>query len=123
MTQPSQGDYLAKIWPATYAALRQTFFRNPDFGKTDDTGNNDAGYLLAGLARYERTVNDKHAQRNITRAAMDLAAARETRYQFDRGRQFRRAAAALSTCFVALAIERPEKLFAALAREAKCKKT
>lgn len=117
MVQKSQLAQLAEAWPRTYHALCTTFYTAPDWGKTRPDKTNDAGYVLAGLHRYETIARDRHAQREITRTALDQAAAREVHYQAARGRVFLRPCAALSTCWANLPIERPEKIFAALARE------
>lgn len=108
---------LATEWPRVFAALCQTYYESSPWGITTTSGQNDAGYVLQGLDRYERAAMELHGHKGLTRQSLDLAAARETYYHSARGSTFRRPCAALSACWAALVTERPEKLYAARAKE------
>lgn len=113
----TQLSLLAMEWPRTFQALSSTYYAAAAWGVTRANGENDAGYLIQGLARFERAAMDLHRHKGINRHTLDVAAAREVLYQAARKAQFRRPCAALSACFASLVIERPERLYAARARE------
>ena len=104
-------ELLQHNWPATCMAVRQTFFQQRTFGTTTVGGQNDAGFLLTCLTRFQSDWASLHSHRNIGRWALDRAAADEVRYQWQRGRQYTRPAAALGKCIQCLTRERPEKIF------------
>lgn len=90
-------------WRATYAALSDTYY-------ADSFSQADQAYALEGLLQYEATWQREHGHKCIEQRWLDEAAAHEVRYHATRGRIFRRACAALSTCWRAIAVERPERV-------------
>jgi hypothetical protein len=93
-----------QIWPATERALSLTYYAT-HFPVADRQ------YCLAGLTRYFEEFQLEHGHRNIPQHFLDLAAAKEVNYHAFRGRQFKRACAALCACWIALISERPERIF------------
>lgn len=92
-----------EIWPETFKALSLTYYAM-SFPVADRQ------YCLAGLVRFAAEWQIEHGFRNIPQRFLDLAAAKEVNYHAYRGRQFKRAAAALSTCWIAMISERPERI-------------
>lgn len=91
-------------WPATLKELTLSYY-NTGFPAAD------AGYALAGLARYAELWQEQHGHRGIPQCILDEAAAAEVRYHHYRGREFRRPCAALSACWTAIICDRPERIF------------
>jgi len=120
-------------WPDTRAALVSTYFDHEKIGRTyvivKDLGKgphptkcNDAGYLLRGLTvLHERAwaaypqiysvIADEAVARRQLQHALDVAAARETRYQWQRQRSPRDIRPYLVTCWLSLLTERPERIW------------
>ena len=96
------GDW--KLWPATYAALTECYYVET-FRQTDQA------YCLAGLQQFRTAWQAEHGHRETPQKYLDQATAHEVRYHANRGRLFRRPAAALSTCWRAIICERPERVF------------
>lgn len=90
-------------WRQTITALLQTYY-------AEGLDELDERYALAGLQRYEHAWAERHGARAVSTLALDEAAANEVWYQWSRGRQFRRAIAALSACWTGLVTERPERI-------------
>lgn len=98
-----------QAWPRTFRALVETYFDERVFGVHPEQPAN-GNYMLAGLGRFVERWHALHGHHVLHADALDTAAAREIRYQKNRGRDFRRRAAALSACLESLAIERPERI-------------
>lgn len=94
-------------WSATYRACISTYFAAEKFAKPGEVPA-DGLYILAGLQRYFEIWNRNHGHRGVDISTLDAAAAHEIYYQYNHGRKFRRAAAALSACVANVAIDRPE---------------
>jgi len=107
---------LRNEWPKTCAQLECSYWLGCDAGVSRDHKYNDAGYVLWGLRRMAAAVGATHGAHDYTRVEIDDAAAFETRYHWERGSKFRRPAAALTACWAALVVERPERLAAARKR-------
>lgn len=90
-------------WRSTYAALADTYYR-------EKFSHADQGYALEGLLQFELVWQREHGHKMVDQRWLDEACAHEVRYHAQRGRQFRKPVAALSTCWRALAIERPERI-------------
>lgn len=101
-----------RLWPATHRALCETYYLT-SFPEADQQ------YMLAGLQQYHTAFESDYSEQLVDLAHLDAAAAHEIRYQALRGRVFRRACAALSTCILNVALERPERI---LDRHARGKK-
>jgi len=104
---------IQKAWPRAAKQLVSTYFRNEDWAVTTRDGRNNAGYMLWALARMETKVQFNHGAKQFTRDECDLAASREIYYQWTNNRHFQNTSAALATCLLNLAIERPEKFMEA----------
>lgn len=104
-------DLLAVRWPHSLMALQQTFFPGPAFGRTNEAGHNDAGYMLCGLDLMATAAQSTFAAHCLTLEQLDMIASREIRFQWNRKRQFRRTAPGLSTCLTNLVHERPERFY------------
>ena len=101
---------LRQIWPATTATLEATYFQRPTWAITDELGHNAAGYVLWGLTNFNSRTTRIYPHHHYKIAELDQAAAREVAYQWMHGRHFTRPEAALTTCWLNLVTERPEKL-------------
>lgn len=101
---------LQRVWPATHQALKDTYYPSDSFGRTYDDHLNDAGYILAGLTRYEIHWRAVHGHHQVAQHTLDKAAAHEIYYHWSRGRVFNRPVCALSTAIVNMVTERPEKI-------------
>lgn len=90
-------------WPLTEKALIQTYYL---------TGfpHSDQEYCLAGLQQFEQAFRCEHEGPEDDQPHLDAAAAHEVRYHALRGRTWRRACAALATCWLNLVMERPERI-------------
>lgn len=115
--QSTQQQALAALWPRTFAALQMTYYPGDAWTQTTEKGQNDAGYVLQGLARAASAAIHHHGHKGVSKESFDYAAANEVFYQHGRGSLFRRPCAALSACWQALVTERPEKLYNAVSRE------
>lgn len=103
------GDW--KLWPETLKALSSTYYATK-FPVADRQ------YALAGLTRFKMEWESEHGFRNIPQVYVDAAAAHEVNYHAYRGRLFKRPCAALSTCWLAIICERPERIIDRYARAA-----
>lgn len=101
---------LRNVWPATFIALNETYYAGMDWSRTLPDGSNDAGYMVAGLARYKNAWKATHGHVIVSQDQLDRAAAHEIRYHHERGRVMRRPCAMLSTCLSRLVVERPERI-------------
>lgn len=99
VTEGERGRGLAREWPATAEALEEAGWCR-----------GEKVYAAAGLRNMEALWHARNMHRPVSHAAIDAAAAAEVRFHFERGRQFRRQAAALWRCWAALVIERPERI-------------
>ena len=106
----TQQQTLRQEWPRTTQQLESTFFPSQTWALTRNGTQNDAGYILWALRRYKSASAALLPGARFTTAELDLAAAREVNYQWQRGRQFRCIPAALSTCWYNLLAERPIRL-------------
>lgn len=105
-------ELLGDRWSRSLAAANATFWRDTRLSDRGFGGQSDAGLLLCGLQRFAEHWNTVHGHRHTLQRDLDLAAANEIYYQHQRGRVFRRAAAALIKCIQCITVERPEKVFA-----------
>lgn len=105
-----QYDRMKSDWPKTLAALESTWLTGQGWYKTSITGQNDAGYLLACLGKYEAKGLDLLGHRGVTRGELDCAAAAEILYKWQQRPQFRNCVHALAACIIALPIERPQRI-------------
>lgn len=106
----TQQQRLRVEWPRTAATLESTYFTSPTWGLTRSGTQNDAGYILWALARFESAAAALLPAARFRREELDLAAGREVTYHFTRGRQFRSVPAALASCWYNLITERPIRL-------------
>jgi len=90
-------------WPETFKALRATYYVST-FAQADQS------YCLAGLQTVKTMWDQEHGQKQIAQEFLDQACAHEVHYHASRGRTFRRASAALSTCWRGIVTERPERV-------------
>jgi len=131
---PASADAILRLqWPDTRGALVATFFEHDKIGRTyirppcppqalRPVKCNDAGYLLRGLTVFtERAwavypqvysaIADEAVARRRLMHDLDVAAARETRYQWQRQRSPRDIRPYLVTCWLSLLAERPERIW------------
>jgi hypothetical protein len=109
-TTLSKSAYLAAAWPHATEAIKQTYLSKLTWTVLDGAAGNLVGYWLWALQRFEGRVHDLYPDEQYPRAALDLAAAREVRYHWQRRRQFIHPVAALAKCLWNLAGERPDRL-------------
>lgn len=105
-----QQERLRREWPRTAQALESTYYQEPTWGITHQGTQNSAGYCLWALQRLESASAALLPTAHFKRTELDLAAAREVSYQWQRGRQFRSIPAALAQCWYNLVAERPLRL-------------
>lgn len=103
-------------WPLTEKALCQTYYLG-SFCHADQE------YCLAGLLQYSQAFAAEHEGPGDDQAHLDAAAAHEVRYHALRGRTWRRPAAALTTCWLNLVLERPERILDRRERATRLKTT
>lgn len=104
-------ELLNSHWPRALAAAERSFWRPRELERPWNSGESDAGLLLAGLNRFKEHWQSIHEHRGCSCRDLDNAAAAEIDYQWKRGRTFKRAAAALIVCIQCITVERPEKVF------------
>ena len=107
---------LARNWPYLFAALEQTYFPSPLWTQTIVRGQNYAGYFVKSTILMQETAAACFPGSPPPREVLDLAAAREIRYLYGRGHQFRNVPAALTRCLCNLIRERPERIMEAWKR-------
>lgn len=110
-----QSHQMHRAWPQAAAALQETFFPSPDWGRTIDGKYNFAGYMLRAMQAYERRCLALYPDSPPSHEAMDRAAAREFRYQAKRRHAIKNAPAFLYRCLFNLPYERPERIQEAVA--------
>jgi hypothetical protein len=111
---------LRRQWPHTAMALASTYFPNEHWAVTAAGRYNRAGYALWGLARARDQAWQIYGRARYSEGGLDRAFARETRYHFERGTEFRSPIHALAACWYNLVCERPERLERAEKEESKC---
>lgn len=102
---------LSRDWPAVYAASIETYWDPETFGLVDPQNHCRAGYILAACVHAERLVMLHLGHRRIQHVTIDLALAREIRYQWHRDRRPERPCAFIFKCLCNLVVERPERFF------------
>lgn len=109
-TRTWQYDRLRQDWPRTLEALQCTFLTGSGWYVTTITGQNDAGYLLACLGKYEAKACGMLQHKGVERAHCDMAAAGEVMYKWQQRPRWNNAVHAICACILGLPIERPQKI-------------
>lgn len=105
-----QGHQITRKWPLASAALRETYFQNPDWSRTVAGRYNFAGYMMRALDAFRQRAIDLYPDNPPYHEQLDRAAAREIRFQWKRNRPMRNPPAFLYRCLWNLPYERPERI-------------